>query len=497
MSLLMGIDLGTSSLKTMILDSQNGSVVSQAAENYQFDSPSNGYAEQEAQVWWNALVNTVKSSLSLSLSAPVALSFSGQMHGAVLLDENYEVLRPVILHCDTRSLKQVTALKALFAEKKFPSARFNPVYTGFLLASLLWVRENEGEIYKKLRHVCLPKDYLKLKLCGTLNTDYSDASGTLAFDVENWCWASDIIKALDIDESIFPPAVSAATIAGRVVQSAANETGLSSETLVITGGSDQLMQAIGNGAINAGQATINIGSSGQVCFQSDKAIVNPKMSTNTFCAADKGAWFTMGATMSAGLALKWFSKNIADFDFSKIDEEVSKTQSSGLLFLPYLSGERTPHLKSDLRAAFLGMSLTTTKWEMARCAIEGVAFSLYDCIYVCEDLGLKADEAIASGGGARSHVWLQIQADIYGLPLKTAKNEEQACVGAAAIAGFGCGVYSSLKEATEALVCYKDKYYMPDIKRHQYYMELYRLYGDAYRANEHLLTHLSGMRRYG
>ncbi|GMO38454.1 MAG: xylulokinase [Termitinemataceae bacterium] len=496
MSYLLGIDLGTSSLKALVVDSETGAVVSNAAEDYQFDSPISGYAEQDPQIWWNALVNVLQKVSGTGGVAPFpvsSLSFSGQMHGAVLMDEHYAVLRPVILHCDTRSSGQVSSLKTLFAEKHITAARFNPVYTGFLLPSLLWVRENEPGTYKKVRHVCLPKDYLKWRLCGVLNTDYSDASGTLLFDVENWCWSGEILEALNIDAGIFPPVCAATEQAGTIQKAVSDETGLAVGTAVVTGGADQLMQAIGNGAIAEGYATVNIGSSAQVCFQSKKLpeMVTGTTVTNTFCAASKGAWFTMGATMTAGLAFKWFTKNIASVSgYDSLDSEIAAADPQPIIFLPYLNGERTPHLNPSLRAAFLGMTLTTVRAGMARAVMEGIAFSLLDCINACAQLGLYAADLIASGGGARSSAWLQIQADIYGLPLKIACIQEQACIGAAAVAGIGCGIYKSLEDACEKLVHYKEDRYMPNMTRHKWYGELYKKYKAAYEANKELLSEL-------
>ncbi|GHU29894.1 xylulokinase [Spirochaetia bacterium] len=474
--MLMGIDLGTSSLKVMVADEQ-GTIAAQTAQTYQFDQPFPGYAEQNPAMWWEALksaLHEVFSTDTFSASSIRALSFSGQMHGAVLMDKNYSVLRPVILHCDARSSDQADTLK----NQPYAALRYNPSYTGFLLNSLLWVREHEPGIFSRIRYVCLPKDYLKLKLSGTLNTDYSDASGTLAFDVAQVQWDKELLTFLGIDETIFPHCLPLTAPSGTVTKQAAVETGLAEGTAVITGGADQVMQAIGNGAIHPGQATVNIGSSGQVCFQSATALLNPTRSTNTFCAYNKNAWITMGATMTAGLALKWFAQSCSGLSYRDIDSQIEDVEpgSGGVVFIPYLNGERTPFMNPHLRAAFFGLNLRTATAHLARAVMEGVSFSLYDCIKVCENLGLKVHELIASGGGARSRVWLQIQADVYGLPLKTTQTEEQACTGALIAAGVGSGLFTSLEEACKIIVKYKEKQCIPDGTRHGIYRECYSVY---------------------
>jgi xylulokinase len=346
----------------------------------------------------------------------------------------------------------------------------------------------------------LPKDFLKLKLCGELCSDYSDASATLAFDIERFEWSREILDALDIPVALFPPCYAGDYVVGRITETAAAETGLDRATLVINGGADQVMQAIGNGAVLPGQATVNIGSSGQVCFQAGRPIRNPALSTNTFCAYQSGAWITMGAIMSAGLALKWFTGLFGGGNvFAAIDDEAEKVPagSGGLLFLPYLSGERTPHLNPDLRGAFLGLGLGTGRAELARAVMEGVTFALNECIEVCAGLGLSATELIASGGGARSALWLQIQADVFGIPLKVTETEEQASLGAACVAAAGAGLYTSIAEASSAMVRYKEKRYLPDGRQHTLYKKYYGLYKRAFADAGSVLSDLTKLARNG
>ncbi|MDR3335037.1 MAG: xylulokinase [Treponema sp.] len=491
----MGIDLGTSSLKALLVDPA-GNIQGASSGTYQFDAPCSGYAEQHTDLWWNACRAVVREVLARS-GVPAleikALSFSGQMHGLVMLDKKRQVIRPAILHCDTRSGGELSKIGDLYAA--LPP--FNPVYTGFLLSSLLWVKEYEQEYYNCIDAVCLPKDFLKFKLCGELCSDFSDASATLAFDIEHFRWSAEILNALGIPLSWFPPCVAADATVGTVTKEAAVETGLAAGTLVVSGGGDQVMQAIGNGAIKSGQATVNIGSSGQVCFQSDKPVANPQRSTNTFCAYSKDTWIVMGATMTAGLSFKWYRSRFTGEDYRTLDNEIAilPAGAGGLLFLPYLSGERTPHVNPDLSGAFLGLRLDTGKAHLARAVLEGVAYSLYQCLETCEDLGLHTGELIASGGGARSAVWMQILADVFALPIKTTVTEEQACIGAAAAAFSGGGVFSSIEEACRSMVHYQPGCREPDLDQHRIYQEFYQHYKEAYRGSSKTLQYLTELGR--
>jgi xylulokinase len=499
MSYAIGIDLGTSSLKALILDS-SGRVLAESSRTYQFDAPSLGYAEQDAETWWASCRAAIGEALA-KFGEPAekvgSLSFSGQMHGLVMLDKQRRVIRPAILHCDARSGETLEQIKAV--TEAFPP--FNPVYTGFLLSSLLWVRAHEPENFKKIDRVCLPKDFLKMKLCGELTSDFSDASGTLAFDIEKLDWSRELLDKLGLPREWFPPCFETSFAVGKLSREGMEATGLAEGTLVVNGGGDQVMQAIGNGAIRPGQATVNIGSSGQVCFQSGKPIPNPARTTNTFCAYAKGSWITMGATMTAGLSLKWFNTAFNNGDYRQLDDEAAALPpgAGGLLFLPWLNGERTPYVNPDLSGAFLGLSLGTGNAHLARAVMEGVVFSLYQCFEICGELGLHTDELIASGGGARSRLWLQILADVFGLPLKTTILNEQACLGAAAAAFTGAGVFNSIDEACSCLVTYKPERHEPVQGSHQIYEAFYRQYRETYSHIGETLQSLSGLgrRRYG
>ena len=484
MAYLMGIDLGTSSLKTMIIR-EDGQVVCVSAQNYQFASPFSGYAEHDPAEWWDACVSTIRKDLADSGVDPAEIrgvSFSGQMHGLVMLDKDKNVIRPAILHCDARSGEEVVRIRERLGARQ-GELMMNPVYSGFLFVSLLWVKAHEPENFSRIRYVCLPKDYLKFRLTGEITSEYSDASATLAFDVKNVCWSEEILSEFGISPALFPPLYNTADAVGTVSAAAAAETGLSEKTLVIAGGGDQVMQGIGNGVTRAGGASVNIGTSGQVSFQSDTPIFNPALSTNTFCGYRKGRWITMGAIMNAGLCLKWVNRLLGQTDYRALNEAVSRVVpgSGGVVFLPYLNGERTPHLNPDLSGEFVGVNLGTGPAELTRAVMEGVAYALNQCIELCGDLGLRADGfMVASGGGARSAPWLQIQADIFNYPLKVAETEEQACLGACIAAGAGAGIYRDIDEGCAKIVKYKDFTVFPDAKAHRIYEEYYQLFKEIY-----------------
>lgn len=499
MNYLLGVDLGTSSLKTVLM-AEDGRIAAIAAQGYEFSSPYNGYAEQDPQEWWDACCITIKAVLEKSGVSPKEIrgvSFSGQMHGLVALDENFQTVRPAILHCDARSDRQVRRFRQMVDEDKIQSIIMNPPYTGFLLISLMWMKEEEPENYNRTAHVMLPKDYLKYRLTGRLGTDYSDASATLAFDIQRCRWSEEILNILDIPVSLFPECLETTSVIGNVSAGAARDTGLTEETIVVSGGGDQVMQGIGNGAVKAGDACVNIGTSGQFSVQSDSPIQNPALNTNTFCGYKKDRWYTMGAIMNAGLALKWFNSLFGKTDYDELNARIAqcKAGSGGVIFLPYLTGERTPHVNPNLSGMFAGLNTNTGKTEMARAVMEGVAFALNQCMEICRELGLGADRVIASGGAAKSPAWLQIQSDIYNVPLIVADTEEQAGMGAAIAAGVGVGLYRDIEEGCRRAVKYKNWAIEPNPANHRVYQEYYEMYKELYLASSTVIEKITLMGR--
>lgn len=496
MPYLMGIDLGTSSLKTLLMG-EDGDVKHIASQSYNFSTPYSGYTEQEPRVWWDACCNTIRESLAKSEVAAEeikGISFSGQMHGTVLLDEHHEVIRPAILHNDTRSSVQVEYIKDVLGEEKIRELVMNPIYSGFMLPSLLWVRDNEPENFRRIKHIMLPKDYIKYKLTKEISSDYSDASATLLFDVKKVEWSKGILDIFSLPIEVFPPCFNADEAVGKVCDEASKETGLSTSTIVVAGGGDQVMQGIGNGITYLGGSSVNIGTSGQVSFQSDVPILNPSLSTNTFVGYKKGRWITMGAIMNAGLSLKWCNRLLNQSDYKKINKDVSKVLpgSNGVIYLPYLNGERTPHLNPDISGEFIGVNLTTGPAELTRSVMEGVAFALKQCIDLCGELGLEAKNyMVASGGGSRSAPWLQLQSDIYNIPLKVASIEEQASLGAAIAAGVGVGVFKNIEEGCQRVVRYEDFEVTPNETNHRTYMEYYHLFKETYTVSSEILNKIT------
>ena len=497
MSVLMGIDIGTSSLKVIAMD-EAGAVRASASRDYQFDAPVNGWAEQWGETWAEACFACVEKVLAQCPAEGIAgIGFSGQMHGTVFLDEERREIRPAILHCDARSGRQVEEIRRRLGEEAVRSLVRNPIYSGFMLPSLLWVRENEPENFKRIRYVMLPKDYVKFRLSGRITSDYSDASATLLFDMEKVCWSKPLLAAFDLPTEIFPPCGATDEVMGAVTAEAAARTGLREGTKIVNGGADQVMQALGNGVFRSGQATANIGTSGQVCFQCDRPVVNPALNTNTFVGYARDRWYTMGATMSAGLSYKWLTRVLEVKDYQTMNEAVAQVPpgSGGLLFLPYLTGERTPHLNTDLTGMFWGLQVNTGRPEMCRAVMEGVAYSLMQCMEICRSFGLEAEEMVASGGGARSKPWLQLQADLYNVPLKVARSEEQACVGAAIAAGSGVGVFAGIEDGCRRVVSYQDVVYVPNEHNHKVYMEYYSLYKQAFAAARPVIEEVTRLGR--
>lgn len=321
------------------------------------------------------------------------------MHGLIALDENKEIIRPSILHCDARSDAQIKLMSEKIEKKTQIEILRNPFYTGFLLPSLLWVKENEYQNYQKIKHVMLPKDYLIFMLTNKFATDFSDASGTLAFDVVKQTWSEVILKKFDIPMEWFPPCYEIGTKIAKVDPERAKEIGLSPNTIIVMGGGDQIMQGIGNALLAVNQTSVNIGTSAQVSFQTDKPIQNENLNTNLFCGYKKDRWVSVGAIMNAGLSYSWLCKLLTIDNLEEMNQKIATLSngSNGLIFLPYLTGERTPHMNPNLSGAFVGLDVNTTRTEMARSVMEGVVYALNQCLELCKKLGLELDYITASG----------------------------------------------------------------------------------------------------
>ncbi len=498
MAYLMGVDLGTSSVKAMLMD-EDGREVALAGRKYDISIPQPYWAEQEPEMWWRESAAAMSAALAeaeIASSAIRAVSFSGQMHGLVCMGADGKPVRPAIIWQDQRTVEAIREIHAILSPDFLAGRTLNALSAGFLLASLYWLKHNEPENYDRTETVLLPKDYIKYRLSGVLATDYSDAAASLAFDNHNQRWAEEILLLLDLEPDKLPPIRPSTDRIGSVLAEAAEQTGLSTSTLVINGGADQAMQAIGNGIVEDGVLCANIGTGGQVSTAIREPLFDQKLRTNTFAHALPGRWYIMGATLAAGASLKWLSENVLHTDdFITLDAgaETIGPGSGGVVFLPYLGGERTPHLDPLARAAFFGMTLGHTRFHLARAVMEGVAFSFRDCLDILTGLEIPCRKLIASGGGAVSYVWMQILADVLQKDVHRSLIREQACLGAAITAGVGAGMYKSYESACARLVQLSDDPIRPVERNVKMYEQLVCVYRGLYQNTRESLHTLSNM----
>lgn len=468
MNYLLGIDIGTSGTKTVLFDEAGHGVASYTGE-YPMAQPKNGWAEQDPADWWKAVVDGIRAVLAKSgidAGEIRGIGLSGQMHSLVLLDEKGEVLRPSILWCDQRTAVECEEIHALMGGKeRYIAITANPALTGFTAGKILWVRKHEPEIYAKARHILLAKDYIRYKLCNVFATEVSDASGMGLLDVPNRCWSQEVLEKLDIDPAMLAKVYESPEVTGTITAEAAALTGLKEGTIVVGGAGDNAAAAVGTGVVEDGRAFATIGTSGVVFAHTDKLSIDPKGRVHTFCCAVPGAWHVMGVTLAAGQSLKWYRDNFCDADkveaekqgvdpYDLMTAEAAKTPigSNRLIYLPYLMGERTPHLDPDCRGAFVGLSGMHTRYDLVRAVMEGVTFSLRDCAEILRGMGVQSDVILACGGGGSSAFWRQMMADILGCPVATTISKEGPALGVAILAGVGAGLYPSVPEACRKIV---------------------------------------------
>lgn len=459
----LGIDVGTGGTRAVLVDVEGRVTAAATGEHAPFASPQTGWAEQDPRDWWRAATSAVREVLAKNEIQPdeiSAVGFSGQMHGAVLLDQHDEVLRPSIIWCDQRTSDQCIAITKKVGAARLIELTCNPALTGFTLPKLLWVRESEPDVWRQVGSVLLPKDYIRLRLTGDKATDVADASGTLMFDVTNRRWSQHMLSAAEIDEVLLPRVYESPEITGIVSAAGAEATGLRAGTPVVAGGGDQSAGAVGMGIVRPGAVSATIGTSGVVFAASDRPALDPQGRVHTFCHAVPGRWHVMGVTQGAGLSLRWFRDQFgAGADdgrdpYERLTEEAALTPpgANGLLWTPYLMGERTPHLDPHARAALVGLTANHTRAYVVRAILEGVAFSLRDTFEIFKEMKVPVSEIKLGGGGARSNLWRQIQADVYGRPVKTVEAEEGAAYGAALLAGVGVGAWPSVDAACDSVV---------------------------------------------
>ena len=464
----LGIDVGTSGTRALIIDARGKVVASATEEHAAFSSPQIGWAEQRPEDWWRACCVAIPGALERSGLGPgdiACVGLSGQMHGAVMLDENGEVVRPALIWCDVRTERQCRELTDKIGAAQLIQATCNPALVNFTLTKLMWVREHEPENWKRVRSIMLPKDYVRWRMTRALAIDMSDASGTLLLDVAHRRWSSVMLEASAMDERLLPRLFESPEVCGAINDEGAKATGLRQGTPVVAGAGDQAAGAVGMGVVAPGTVSATIGTSGVVFAATDRPALEPRGRLHTFCHAIPGRWHAMGVTQAAGLSLRWFrdqfgtGTNHSDRQsprdpYELLTDEAAKVAPGcqGLLWTPYLMGERTPHLDPNARGALIGLTAAHTRAHVIRAILEGVAFSLRDTFTLFDEMKIDVKRVRLGGGGARSALWRQIQADVYGQEVEIVGVEEGAAYGAAILAGVGAGIWKSVDEACSAVV---------------------------------------------
>lgn len=467
MDYLMGLDVGTTGAKALLIDAE-GFVKASATTEYPMFTPQPLWAEQNPADWWAASVTSIKRVLKNGEVQPdqvAGIGLTGQMHGLVLLDAHGDVLRPCIMWNDQRTIAQCTAITDKVGRERVLELTGNLILPGFTAPKIVWVREHEPEVYAQIAHVLLPKDYVRYCLTQGFFSEVSGASGTSMFDVGKRQWSHEMLEALDVPRQWLPEVAESPAVTAHVSARAAKETGLLEGTPVVGGGGDQAAQAVGTGIVTEGLVSVTIGTSGVVFAASDEYRAEPEGRLHAFCHAVPGMWHLMGVMLSAAGSFRWYRDTLGDMERARaaetgrdaydiLTEAAAEVPAGceGLLFLPYLSGERTPHPDPNARGVFCGITLRHSKAHLTRAVLEGVTYGLRDSLELMRELGLAFDQVRASGGGARSPLWRQILADVFDTEIVTVNVTEGAAYGAALLAGVGTGVYDDVATAARTVV---------------------------------------------
>ena len=495
---LLGIDVSTTGVKALLIDC-DGAIVHSFTSPIQLSNPRPLWSEQQPRDWWQAAVTSIQHVLrETSADNIAAIGLTGQMHGLVLLDHAGEVLRPAILWNDQRCAEECDEIRTLVGKERLIQISGNDALTGFTAPKILWVRNHEPEVYKRSRHVLLPKDYLRYRLTHEYAMDKADGSGTLLFNLEKRDWSNDILNTLSIPAEWLPKTFEGPEITGRVTREAAEATGLREGTPVVAGGGDQSAQAVGVGAIRPGVLAVTLGTSGVVFAATETPLIESQGRLHAFCHAVPERWHLMGVMLSAAGSLQWYRDALCpDMSFDELVTEADRVAagSDGLLFLPYLSGERTPHPDPLARGAFAGLTTRHTRAHLTRAVLEGVAFGLKDIFSLMHEVGMREiNEVRVSGGGAKSSVWRQILADVLASELVTVNTTEGAAYGAALLAGVAAGAWSNVDEACAQTIRVSDRV-LPDVTNVARYAEMYPQYQSLYPAlktTSHSLSKIEG-----
>ena len=488
MKYLIGVDVGTSATKTVLFDEECRPVAEASAE-YPMYQPQNGWAEQNPKDWEEAAASTIREVMERSRvnkEDVVGLGLSGQMHGLVMLDKDNEVIRPAIIWCDQRTAAECEEITAKVGKERLIEITANPALTGFTASKILWVRNHEPKNYAACRHILLPKDYVRFAMTGEYATEVSDASGMQLLDVPHRCWSKEVLEKLEIDEALLPKVFESPEITGHISTEFAQRAGLSENCVVAGGAGDNAAAAVGTGIVEDGKAFTTIGTSGVVFAHTSEPRIDPKGRVHTFCCAVPGCWHVMGVTQAAGLSLKWFRENMAEnMDYEAINQAIASVPrgSHRLIYLPYLMGERTPHLNPDCRGVFFGLSTMHTKADMLRSVMEGVSFSLLDCWDILREMKIEVKDMMACGGGSKSPLWRQMLANMYGCPVKVGGEGGGATLGAAILGGVAAGLFEDVPSACRRFVG-TSSVCQPKADANAFYAKEHELYKMLYKSLE-------------
>jgi xylulokinase len=458
MACFLGIDSSTTATKALLMDA-SGEVRAVASSEYTYETPQPLWTEQHPNLWWQATAASIRELLAQSQvdAAEVeGVGLTGQMHGLVVLDKDGQVLRPAILWNDQRTGAECDEIRQLLGKERLIQITGNNALTGFTAPKILWVKNHEPEVFAQVRQILLPKDYVRWKLTGVYATDKAGGAGTLLFDIRQRDWSEEVVRALGIDPAWLPPTFEGTAITGRLTPEAAEATGLRTGTPVVGGGGDQAAAAVGTGTVVEGIVSLSLGTSGVVFASADRPIVEPEGRLHAFCHAVPGTWHLMGVMLSAAGSLRWYRDTLApEVEFDALVEPAGEVPpgSDGLLFLPYLTGERTPYPDPLARGAFVGLTVRHTRAHLTRSVLEGVAFGLRDSFELMKEAGLAAITQVRiTGGGARSALWRQILADVLNSELITVNTVEGAAYGAALLAATGTGTFADVPSACAAVI---------------------------------------------
>lgn len=482
MGYVAGIDLGTSSVKVLIMD-QEGRTLAVSHAGYDVMTPKMSYAEQDPGIWWDCTAQAIREAMDRSGIRPGQLDgigLSGQMHGLVALDKDNRPVAPAMIWMDQRSAVETKEMKELAGEL-LDTELLNQPGAGMMICSLLWMKRHEPEVYDRIHRVMLPKDYIRYCLTGIIGSDFSDACATLAFSVRNRRWCVELIERVGLRTDIWPEVGESSQVAGHVCAAAAAQTGLSEHTRVVYGAGDSSAQLTGNGVTREGIMACNIGTASQIAAVVSQPLYDRQMRLQTWCHTVADRWYVQGGTLNGGSTLSWLKKKVLkdNRSYGELDAEAGTVAagSEGLLFIPYLAGERTPFMDPYAKGVYFGLGMKHEQSHMIRATMEGVMFNLKECVMILDEMGIQSTKLISSGGAAKGVTWKQIQADILEMPVYTTRTEEEACQGAAILAAVGCGMYRDIQEACSLIVKVNDcpvEPVMEHVKRYREQQEIFK-----------------------